>query len=108
MNDEEFNEFKENIGSYVPLLPEAVTDFYMEKAGITTTDPNVKKLISLLAHKFVTDVAISSLQHHRIHHKAAQKDKRFAREKKPTFQLVDLERALEEIGVNISRPHYYM
>ncbi|CAD25993.2 similarity to TRANSCRIPTION INITIATION FACTOR TFIID 30kDa SUBUNIT [Encephalitozoon cuniculi GB-M1] len=108
MKEEEFNELKQNLDSYTPLLPESVTDYFMEKAGVVTSDQSVKKLVSLLAHKFVTDIAVSSFQYHRINQKAAQKDKRFAKEKKPTFQLVDLEKALEEVGISISRPHYYM
>lgn len=108
MREDEFNEFKQNLNEYTPLLPESVMEHFMEKAGVASSDPSIKKLVSLLAHKFVTDVAVSSFQYHKINQKAAQKDKRFAKEKKPTFQLVDLEKALEEIGINISRPYYYM
>ncbi|KAM0671743.1 subunit of transcription initiation factor TFIID [Ordospora colligata] len=108
MKEDEFNELKHNLENYIPLLPESVIDHYMEKAGVVTSDPNMKKLVSLLAHKFITDVAISSRQYHKINQKAAQKDKRFANEKKTTFQLADLESALEEVGINISRPHYYI
>lgn len=108
MKEDEFNEFKKNLDEYTSLLPESIVDYFMEKAGVNTSDQSVKKLICLLAHKFVTDVAVSSFQYHKINQKAAQKDKRFAKEKKPTFQLVDLEKALEEIGINISRPYYYM
>lgn len=108
MKEEEFNEFKRNLEDYTPLLPDAVMDYFMEKAGVSASDPSVKKLVSLLAHKFATDIAVSSFQYHKINQKAAQKDKRFAKEKKLTFQLADLEKALEEVGINISRPHYYM
>jgi transcription initiation factor TFIID subunit 10 len=108
MDDESFNKIKENIEEFTPLIPEEVIDHFMVKAGVDHTDPNVKKLVSLISQKFITDVAISSFQYHKIFQKAAQKDKRFPREKKPTFQMCDLEKALEEMGIDISRPYYFM
>lgn len=108
MKDEEFNEFRQKLDEYLPIIPDSVMDYYMQKSGITTKDKNVKKLVALLSHKFISDVASSAFQYHKVNQKAAQKDKRFAREKKPTLQIVDLEKALEDMGINISRPHYYM
>lgn len=108
MKDEEFNDFKNKLEEYLPIIPDSVLEFYMQKSGITSSDKNVKKLVSLLSHKFISDIVNSSLQYHKIHQKAAQKDKRFAREKKLTLQVNDLEKALEDVGINISRPNYYM
>lgn len=107
-NEEDaFNKLKNNIDDYLPLIPDAVIDHLLEKAGVVCADENVKKLIALVAQKFISDVAISSFQYHKIFQKAAQKDKRFAKEKKLTFTIQDLEKALEEQGINISRPFYY-
>lgn len=108
MEDTEFNEFQEQLQEYTPVLPDIVLEYYMEKCGLTTCDENVKKAISLISHKFLTDVATAAFQYHKIHLKAAQKDKRFAREKKITLQLSDLEKALEDMGIDVTRPHYYL
>lgn len=108
MDDMEFNELKEKLGSYTPAMPESVLDFYLEKCGVTTLDGDVKKMISLMSHKFLTDVAVGAFQYHKIFSKAAQKDKRFGKEKKVTLQVQDLEKALKDMGIDISRPSYYM
>ncbi|KAF5141626.1 transcription initiation factor tfiid subunit taf10 [Vairimorpha ceranae] len=108
MKDVEFEEFKQNLDEYIPLIPDSVLDYYMQKSGVTSSDTNVKKLVSLLSHKFISDVCASSFQYHKLRQKNAQKDKRFSRDKKASLQVVDVEKALEEIGINISRPHYYM
>ncbi|KAK6090855.1 hypothetical protein P3W45_000100 [Vairimorpha bombi] len=108
MKEEDFNDLKKNLDEYVPIIPDSVLDYYMQKSGITSTDEKSKKLVSLLSHKFISDVCTSAFQYHKIGQKNAQKDKRFAREKKPTLQVVDVEKALEESGINVARPHYYM
>jgi transcription initiation factor TFIID subunit 10 len=108
MEDKDFNDFQEKLQSYTPLIPENVIEYYMEKCGISSGDPDVKKAISLMSHKFLTDVAVGAFQYHKIFTKAAQKDKRFGREKKMTLQVADLEKALEDMGIDVSRPHYYM
>ncbi|KAM0687745.1 Transcription initiation factor TFIID subunit 10 [Conglomerata obtusa] len=108
MDNETFNKVKENLDDYVPLIPEVVIDHFAEKAGVQHLDKDVKKVISLIAQKFVTDVSVSSFQWHKIHQKGVQKDKRFAKEKKITFNMNDLQMALEEKGIDIGRPHYFM
>lgn len=107
-NEEDtFAKLKAQLENYLPLIPESVIDHLLEKAGVVCADENVKKLIALVAQKFTSDVAISSFQYHKIFQKAAQKDKRFSKEKKLTFTVQDLEKALEEQGINIGRPFYY-
>lgn len=97
-----------NINDFTPLIPDIVLDHLLERSGIDCADKETKKAISLLAQKFITDVAISSFQFHKIHQKAAQKDKRFPKEKKLTLHMNDLEKALEEYGIDVSRPSYFM
>lgn len=108
MNDEEFNNFKDELEKFTPLIPDCVIDYFMEKSGLETTDDNVKKYIALLGQKFVTDISNSAMQYHKIYAKAALKDKKMPKEKKVTLQMCDLEKALEEQGINIARPFYYM
>lgn len=108
MDEESFNKFKEELENFTPLLPDAVTDYFMMKAGVECSDPNVKKYVSLVGQKFITDIAASAMQYHKIYQRAALKDKKMPREKKVTLQMCDLEKALEENGIDISRPFYYM
>lgn len=108
MNDSEFKEFKEKMASYSPIIPESVIDSYCERCGIESLDPDVRKTIALMSHKFLTDVGVAAFQYHKLFSKAAQKDKRFGREKKVTLQVQDLEKALKEMGIDISRPNYFL
>lgn len=105
--EDAFSKLKSNLDDYLPLIPEVVIDHLLEKAGVVCADDNVKKLISLVSQKFISDVAVTSFQYHKIFQKAAQKDKRFAKEKKVTFTVQDLEKALKEQGIDIGRPYYY-
>ncbi|KCZ79001.1 hypothetical protein H312_03615 [Anncaliia algerae PRA339] len=108
MQDNNFNEFKSKLDDFVPLLPDVVIEYFMEKAGIDSSDENVRKYVSLLAQKFITDVSTSAMQFRKIHHKGASKDKRMPKEKKNTLQIADIEKALAEYGIDISRPFYFM
>ncbi|RVD91093.1 transcription initiation factor TFIID subunit [Tubulinosema ratisbonensis] len=108
MKDETFNEFKDKLEKFTPLLPDAVTEYFIEKAGIECCDDNVKKYVSLLAQKFITDIATSAMQHRKIHQKGASKDKRMPKEKKNALQIADIEKALAEYGIDISRPFYFL
>ena len=108
MDESEFNELKKQLSSYTPMIPDSVIDSFCERCGVESLDSDVKKTISLMSHKFLTELAIASFQYHKMFSKAAQKDKRFGREKKITLQVQDLEKALKEMGIDISRPSYFL
>lgn len=107
MEDQEFNEIKEKLQNYASAIPDPVIEHYMEKCGITTMDPDVKKTISLLTHKFLTDISVGAFQYHKMYNKAAQKDKKFGKEKRITLQVQDLEKTFNDMGIDISKPSYY-
>ena len=66
-----------------------------------------KKLLALLAQKFISDVATDALQYNRIKQQNAQlKDKR--KDKKITLNTDDLIAALADYGINIKKPSYFM
>lgn len=105
--DPKFKTFKQNFENYTPLIPEPIIDHILEKSGVEHADKNIKKYLSLVAHKFIADISTSAFQYHKLYQKAALKDKRFAKEKRLTFTMQDLEKAMEEHGINIGRPSYY-
>ena len=43
-----------------------MTDFYLERAGFECEDVRLKRLISLAAEKFVSDIAADAFQYARI------------------------------------------
>lgn len=97
-----------NLDKFKPLIPDIVLDQLLESNGVECSDTETKKAIAALAQKFISDVATSAYQYHKIHQKAALKDKRFAKEKKVTLNMEDLQKALEEYGIDISRPSYFI
>lgn len=107
MDDSAFNRINEGLESFVPLIPEAVLDFCFTKAGLSSNDPKLKKLVSLVTQKLITDIATCAYQYHKIAQRASLKDKKGPKEKKLTLTLSDVENALKELGINISRPAYF-
>ncbi|KAI0884662.1 transcription initiation factor IID, TAF10 subunit [Annulohypoxylon maeteangense] len=67
--DTSLKEFLAKMDDYAPIIPDAVTNFYMAKAGLPpppTTDPRLARLIALAVQKFVGDVAADAYQYSRI------------------------------------------
>ncbi|KIS70360.1 uncharacterized protein UMAG_01529 [Mycosarcoma maydis] len=64
--DRTLAEFMQLLDGYTPLIPDQVTDFYLEKVGFECHDPRLKRLLSLAAEKFVSDIAADAFQYARI------------------------------------------
>lgn len=64
--DRTLSEFLHLLDGYTPLIPDQVTDFYLEKVGFECHDVRLKRLLSLAAEKFVSDIAADAFQYARI------------------------------------------
>ncbi|KAI8630957.1 transcription initiation factor IID, TAF10 subunit [Xylariaceae sp. FL1651] len=67
--DISLKEFLGKMDDYAPIIPDAVTNYYMTKAGLPPpphTDPRLARLIALAVQKFVADVAADAYQYSRI------------------------------------------
>ncbi|KAI1095402.1 transcription initiation factor IID, TAF10 subunit [Rostrohypoxylon terebratum] len=67
--DTSLKEFMSKMDDYAPIIPEAVINFYMAKAGLPpppATDPRLARLIALAVQKFTADVAADAYQYSRI------------------------------------------
>ena len=89
----------------------------MTKAGVVCDDVRIKRLVALVAQKFVTDVANDAMHYHRLRQGsgttaaggASAKDKRAGvAAKKTCLTMDDLTAALHDYGVNVKRPSYYL
>ncbi|XP_022704381.1 transcription initiation factor TFIID subunit 10-like isoform X2 [Varroa jacobsoni] len=94
------------LDEYQPTIPDAVTSYYMNTAGVETSDPKVIRLISLAAQKFVADITNDALQHCKMRG-AGQSSKKALKDKKYVLTTEDLTSALSEYGIQVKKPAYY-
>ncbi|KAL9085054.1 MAG: hypothetical protein Q9165_007795 [Trypethelium subeluteriae] len=67
--DISLREFLPKMDEYAPIIPDAVTNYYLTVAGLPpppTTSPHLARLIALAAQKFIADVAADAYQYSRI------------------------------------------
>ncbi|KZS94455.1 transcription initiation factor IID, TAF10 subunit [Sistotremastrum niveocremeum HHB9708] len=107
-------EFMLMLDDYEPLIPSEITDYYLQRVGLECEDVRLKRLLSLAAQKFVSDLAADAFQHARIRTNPsgargraplglAGKDKT-----KTTLMMEDLTAALSDHGVSARKPEYYL
>ena len=106
-NDRALLDLLAKLDDFTPVIPEELTEHFLMKAGVQWDDAKLKKLLALLAQKFISDVATDALQFNRIKQQNSQlKDKR--KDKKITLTPDDLIAALADYGINIKKPSYFM
>ncbi|KDQ27021.1 hypothetical protein PLEOSDRAFT_1077787 [Pleurotus ostreatus PC15] len=113
--DRTLAEFMLMLDEYEPLIPNEVTDYYLQRVGFECEDVRLKRLLSLAAQKFVSDIAADAYQHARIRTNAqggraranqfpgSSKDKT-----RTTLTMDDLSAALAEYGINARKPEFYL
>lgn len=116
--DRTLAEFMLMLDEYEPLIPNEVTDYYLQRVGFECEDMRLKRLISLAAQKFVSDIAADAYQHARIRTTASGGRVRAnqpltgpgsAKDKtRTTLTMDDLGAALAEYGINARKPEYYI
>eukprot|EP00039_Didymoeca_costata_P001076 m.49470 g.49470 ORF g.49470 m.49470 type:complete len:136 (-) comp10616_c0_seq2:2766-3173(-) len=105
----EFVSFLENLNDFTPTIPAAVIQFHLMRSGLKTSDERVVKLIALATQKFVADVALDSMQHCKQRQANQQGSKRQTiKEKRHVLATTDLQAALQEHGIHVHKPPYYI
>ncbi|KAJ1719537.1 hypothetical protein LPJ53_005715 [Coemansia erecta] len=99
-------EFLVQMDNYAPIIPEALTDYYLAQAGFECSDVRIKRLLALATQKFISDVAIDAFQYNRIRQQATKEKKFQNKDRKTVLSMDDLTAALAEYGVNIKKPEY--
>ncbi|KAF8252155.1 transcription initiation factor IID, TAF10 subunit, partial [Wilcoxina mikolae CBS 423.85] len=64
--DRNLREFLDMMDEYAPIIPDAVTDYYLSLSGLQTSDARLKRLLSLATQKFIADIAADAYQYSRI------------------------------------------
>ena len=68
-------------------------------------DPALVNLISVVAQKFISDIASDALAHHKMRPSPSSKNKR--KDNKLVMNTEDLRDALEDKGITVRRQPYY-
>ncbi|KAH6851337.1 transcription initiation factor TFIID 23-30kDa subunit-domain-containing protein [Chaetomium sp. MPI-CAGE-AT-0009] len=67
--DASLKEFLNKMDDYAPIIPDAVTNYYMTRAGLPPppqTDQRLARLLALATQKFIADIAADAYQYSRI------------------------------------------
>ncbi|EKD16744.1 uncharacterized protein L3040_001483 [Drepanopeziza brunnea f. sp. 'multigermtubi'] len=67
--DASLKEFMSKMDDYAPIIPDAVTNYYLTKAGLAPppqTDQRLARLLALATQKFIADIAADAYQYSRI------------------------------------------
>ncbi|RKO83375.1 transcription initiation factor TFIID 23-30kDa subunit-domain-containing protein, partial [Blyttiomyces helicus] len=93
-----------------PVIPDAVTDYYLARSGFECDDLRIKRLLGLAAQKFIADVATDAFQYCKIRSQgtAAKDRKGNPKDRRTVLTMDDLSAALSEHGVNVKKPEYFM
>lgn len=83
---------------YHPIIPDAVSNYFMSLSDYQSTDPRVTRIASLAAHKFVADLTNDALRVC----KARQQGKG-----RLVLTTDDLAQSARDYGIHIRKPVYF-
>ncbi|XP_050534929.1 transcription initiation factor TFIID subunit 10 [Daktulosphaira vitifoliae] len=94
---------------YSPTIPDAITAAICSEAGFETSDPRIIRLISIASQKFIADIANDALQHCRVRMATMPtKSGKVPKDRKFTLTMEDLTPALNEYGIVVRKPPYFV
>ncbi|XP_028266521.1 LOW QUALITY PROTEIN: transcription initiation factor TFIID subunit 10 [Parambassis ranga] len=100
-------DFLMQLEEYTPTIPDAVTGYYLNRAGFEASDPRIIRLISLLLRSLSQTIANDALQYCKMKGTASGSSRSKTKDKKYTLTMEDLTPALSEYGVNVKKPYYF-
>lgn len=125
--DKSLKEFLSTLEDNAPIIPDAVTDYYLAKSGFDTSDRRIKRLLALATQKFVSDIASDAYQYSRIRSSSSvasssnpqararalmnnpggQTGSAGGSQARAVLTMEDLGNALADYGLNVKRPDFY-
>merc|ERR1712072_69345 len=98
-DDKATEEFLAALDEFNPTIPDDVIEHFLERSGFAATDTQMKRLVSLAAQKFISDVSNDAVQYSKLR-QAKEKSK----SKDLVLRMEDLSQALLEYGINVNKP----
>lgn len=109
---EQLEALSERLEEYVPTVPDELTEHCLAEGGLVTRDKRLVRLVSVAAQRFVALATNDALQVCKRRRLASAKELRERgfdpRDKKLALTMEDLAVALEDYGVNLKTPQYFM
>ncbi|GAA5960839.1 hypothetical protein JCM3765_000835 [Sporobolomyces pararoseus] len=114
--DLELAQLLEQMDEYKPIIPDEVTDYYLQRSGFDTNDVRVKRLLALAAQKFISSISQDAYQYARARtggnstkNSSSSSGGTAAKGRQRTvLTMDDLSAALKEYGVDAGRAAYYL
>lgn len=105
---EAIEELLDRVEDYTSVIPDSVTNSILEGAGLDNQTPEVTRLISLAAQKFISDISYEALQHCKMRGGGKeQKSKSSGRDRKYAMSAEDVVVALADQGLTVKKPPYF-
>ena len=98
----------ERVEDYNSVIPDSVTNSILQGVGVDNQTPEVTRLISLAAQKFISDISYEALQHCKMRGGGKeQKSKSSGRDRKYAMSAEDVVVALSDQGLTVKKPPYF-
>lgn len=98
----------ERVEDYSSVIPDSVTNSILQGVGVEQQTPEVTRLISLAAQKFISDISYEALQHCKMRGGGKeQKSKSSGRDRKYAMSADDVVVALSDQGLTVKKPPYF-
>jgi len=105
---EQVEDLLEKVETYSPTIPDGVTESILQSAGFESSSPEITRLVSLVAQKFISDISYEALQHCKMRGGGKdEKKKASGRDRKYAMTTEDLVVALSDQGLTVKKPPYY-
>ena len=99
---EDLHDFLSAIDAYNPTLPEAVSNYYLEKSGLAVHDDRISKLVSLASDKFLSEIIYEAKQISLLRQQGLKNNKRRT-EMAETLETEDLEGSIAQMRIFLRR-----
>ena len=96
------------VEDYSSVISDSVTNSILQGVGVDNQTPEVTRLISLAAQKFISDISYEALQHCKMRGGGKeQKSKSSGRDRKYAMSTEDVVVALSDQGLTVKKPPYF-
>lgn len=89
------------LDDYKPTIPEAVSQYYLEKSGVTVEDQRIAKFVSLAADQFLSEIIHDATQLGKLQKQGAKNKRK--QDTSEILELADIEGSLAKRNIYLRR-----